>query len=504
MSRKRFFLAGLTSSYLMIGLNFMLTVISVPLALQYLTKAEFGVWALVTQFSAYLLLVDMGVSASIARLLADHKDDKTGPEYSRVFFSSFFVSGAQGLVLLGLGALAAWFAPALANIPNELRPVFSRILIGHVAVTAVCLVFRSLASPLWSHQRLDISNLGNAMGLVMNLIGLWAGLHSGMGLYGLLFGTVIGALPGLVIPFAACRFYGYYPPWPGLSHLGKTNFRELLCLSRDIFIFQLGSQMASATQIVLVSRFLSVESAAVWAIATKALTLGQQLCNRVMDASAAALTEMFVRGEDLRFRARFRDAVEITAWLAVMVGLAIVFFNTPFIDVWTGGKIIWPADANVWLAFLLLSTSVARCHLSLGGIVKQLSSLRWVQLVEASVMIGSGIFFIQRLGIGGILAASLLASAGVSLLSATVLSAKKFSLPSPMVLGWLFPAAVFLCAGSLLAWGLNSFAAAWIPRGWGLLADGCAFLLLGFSSFKICLRPEIQSEILRLLRLKSG
>jgi len=503
MSRKKLFLTGLASSYGLTGLNFLYTLISVPLVLRYLSQSEFGVWALVTQFSNYLLLIDLGVSASVSRLLADHKDHKDSSEYAKVFYSSFLVSGIQGLVLLGLGGLAAWLAPGLAKIPDELRGIFSCLLLGHVAVTAVSLAFRSLASPLWSHQRLDISNLGNALGLLLNLIGLGSGLHAGMGMYSLLLGAVLGAMPGLLVPFLACRIFGYYPKWPGFSHLKSSSFKELFLFSRDIFIFQCGTQMASATQIVLVSRFLSVESAAAWAIATKAFIFGQQLSNRVMDASAGALTEMFVRSEWMRFLTRFKDVVGITAWLSSLLGLGILFFNSPFVAFWTNGRILWPAHENVWLAFLLFSSGIARCYLCLGGIIKEMTSFRWIQLIEAAVMMGLAAWWLPHFGISGILAASLLGSAGVSLTIGVTLNSRRLSVSVGSIIAWLWPAFCFLAAGGLIAGGLDfvcPIQAAWTA---GLLIRSLVWLLLALLSFHFCLRPEIRREVFRFLRIKS-
>ncbi|NBV87777.1 MAG: hypothetical protein EBS01_16240, partial [Verrucomicrobia bacterium] len=182
MVRKKYFLTGLASSYVLIGLNFLFTALSVPLALHYLGKEEFGVWALVIQFCNYLLLVDLGVSASVSRLLADHKESKESAEYSKIFYSSFLVSAAQGLGLLVLGGGVAWIAPSLAKIPADLRPTFSLVLLAQAGFTGLSLAFRALASPLWSHQRLDVSNLGNGLGLLMNFLGLWLGLGMGWGL----------------------------------------------------------------------------------------------------------------------------------------------------------------------------------------------------------------------------------------------------------------------------------------------------------------------------------
>ena len=53
MSRLRKFTRSLLAGYLMLGANIFYTLASVPLALHYLGKAEFGLWALVSQICGY-------------------------------------------------------------------------------------------------------------------------------------------------------------------------------------------------------------------------------------------------------------------------------------------------------------------------------------------------------------------------------------------------------------------------------------------------------------------
>lgn len=505
MSRKKHFWTGLVSSYFLIGLNILYTLVSVPLVLHYLSQEEFGLWALIVQFSSYLLLIDLGVSASVSRLLADYKDRMDGPEYSRIFYSSFLVSLAQGVGLFALSVLVAWFAPTLANIPVVLRPIFSQLLVIQAGVTGLSLAFRSLASPLWSHQRLDICNLGNGLGLILSLGGLWAGLHAGLGLPSMILGSAMGVLPGLIIPFLACRHWGYYPRWSGWSPIFAADFRGLFNFSRDIFLFQLGCQMASATQIIVVSRFMSLESAAIWAVATKVFTYGQQFSNRILDSSAGALTEMYVRSEIPRLIARLGQLVEISAWLSAFLGISIVFFNTPFIRIWTQNRVLWPGGDNVWLALLLVSTCVARCHLSVGGITKEMATMRWIQLAEALVMLSIGVPLAQQLGFSGVLVASLLANAGVTLAVSQFLNGKRFHIPFLRMLAWLKPGCLVFVLGIIVDWALQIVPPLEKISFLRLSIQILILFLLGALSFGFCVRSEIRHEVFgRFHRNKEG
>ena len=100
LDRKNRFWAGLTAGYFAFGANLVYTLVSVPLALHFLSRAEFGLWVLVTQVAGYLMLLDLGMTSSVARFLADHKDSMEKGEYGnilqtgrRVFWAqSFFIS----------------------------------------------------------------------------------------------------------------------------------------------------------------------------------------------------------------------------------------------------------------------------------------------------------------------------------------------------------------------------------------------------------------------------
>ena len=54
MSRIGHFRRGVSTAYLLLGANVLYSLASVPLGLNYLSQAEFGLWAIVIQLSGYL------------------------------------------------------------------------------------------------------------------------------------------------------------------------------------------------------------------------------------------------------------------------------------------------------------------------------------------------------------------------------------------------------------------------------------------------------------------
>src|SRR6516165_3040763 len=126
--RLRRFLYATVSGYTHLVANVLYVLASVPLALHFLQKREFGLWAVVTQLGGYLQLIDVGMSASLSRHLVDHKDNRYSSEYGGIVKTGGLVLLAQGfLVLLG-GALLVLYGTPFLHIDSDLVRPFKFVM----------------------------------------------------------------------------------------------------------------------------------------------------------------------------------------------------------------------------------------------------------------------------------------------------------------------------------------------------------------------------------------
>ena len=93
--------------------------------------------------------------------------------------------------------------------------------------------------------------------------------------------------------------------------LSWERFWEVFRFSRDLFLLGLAAQLISASQLVLVSRLISLDAAAVWSVCMKSFAMAQLVVCRVLDFSAAGLAELVVWGEHERFRSRLASIVAL-------------------------------------------------------------------------------------------------------------------------------------------------------------------------------------------------
>ena len=414
MSRSKRFVSGLLSSYAAIGVNILYTIASVPLAFHYLDKEEFGLWALVTQLAGYLMLLEFGMTGSVARSLSDHKDHIEDGVYGNILRTGARVFAIQGFFVTLLGLAMAWFAPSLLNLPLRLQHPFALLMAAQALLNGCKLAMGSLASPLWCHQRLDLSNLAGSVSMLATFAVLWLGFHLGWHIYSLTVATAVGFMVGPGIIFFACRRLGFYPTREHRGHFDPQLFRELFHFGGGLFLMNLGTQLASASQVIVVSRLLGIEAATTWSVSTKIFGMAQQFVARVLDSSAGGLAEMVVRKESSQLQKRFRDLVSISAVMAVAASAGIALMNGPFIEIWTSGKVTWSPWNNVLLACVLFSTAVTRCHTSLVGITKQIRGMKFAYLLEGLAFVTLAVLLVPWTGLTGLLVAALVCNVGIT------------------------------------------------------------------------------------------
>lgn len=338
MSRFKRFAHSLISGYVLLGANMIYTLASVPLALHYLGKAEFGLWALATTLGGYIMLMDFGLGASVARILIDHKDDPRDGHYGGMIQTGLLVGMVQGALILLVGSVLAHFAGQLLDVDVGMRPALKWLMIGQCAVLALSSALRTFSHILSAHQRFDITNYGQAIVLGLGLAIMWVGFARGLGVYSFLLAQALTTAVIVVINLVGCLKLGLLPK---RGEWGKPTwhaFKGVFSYGNDIFIYSLGCQLINFGQSILLTRLIGLEAVTVWSVFTRIFVLLQQTIYRIFDYSSSAFAEMIVRGERELLARRFRQVVVLSTSLSVAAAAVFAVCNKPFVDAWTGGR----------------------------------------------------------------------------------------------------------------------------------------------------------------------
>jgi len=498
MSRVKNFSKAVFSGYALLGVNILYTLASVPLALHYLSKEEFGLWVLVTQVCNFnSLLIDLGMAGAMSRILIDHKDDKTNPAYGSVIQTGFLVLLVQGVLIAVVGGLISYWLPHWMAVPENHWSIFRSLVIWQCIMLAISFSTRIFVFILQAHQRYDIGNYSNIGGFVLSLGALWAGFYFNMGLYSLLLAGGASILVTGVYSFWKVWQLNLFPQKGCWGRPNRATFKELFFYGLDIFLLSIGQQLISASQVPVITKTLGLEAAAVWSIAIKFFVMVQQLVYRLFDFSAAAFSEMMVREERERLQMRFRDIVVLTGSVSVSVGLMMALCNQSFLHLWTRNRISWSIENDLLMSISLIVYAITRCHIGLAGLTKQILTMKYVYLTEGVAFAGLGLLLAPKFGLMGVILSGIVTNLIFSGIYGNYRTAKYFQIrKSELIVVWLRPSAwllLILSLAAIVVWNITHS----LTPFWQLLAGASMMgVVTSYCFWKVGLPSGIRKELL--------
>jgi len=407
VSRLQQFIQGLGSSWLATLATVIYSLLSVPIALKYLSVDEFGLFVLLLQVAGYFTLIEIGMSASTARILIDYKDNPNDGRYGSIILTGFCVFSTQAFIILAAGVIAAPLIVTMIGVPKAFDQIATQLLRWLAVTSALSLAFRMYGSVLYANKRLDLIHAFMGGNMLFSLAVLATILAVGGGLPGLVWLFVAQTVVAIFLPLFACHKLGLLPRKTCWGRPSMEKFRQLFGFGKDIFLVNLGNQVLEASQLIIVTRTMGLTAAAVWSISTKLFALVYQLITKIEGTAIVFFAEMMVRGEKDKLAARFRQIYQLTATVAVFALAAAVAINHPFVSAWAKPSLAWSVYLSALLAVFVLLSTLTRCGGDFIIHTKKIAAFRYVYFVEAVAFIVLALCLSTRFGFYGILGASL-------------------------------------------------------------------------------------------------
>ena len=443
MTRANRYLRSLGSNTILLLVNTAYTFITMPVALRSLGAGEFGVWIVASSMAGYLAMIDLGTSGATVRLLIDHKDHPENGTYGSLIKSALLVQAVQALLIFGVGlALTPWLAGWMKIAP-ALRHEFNVLWLWQVGLLSLNFLGRIGLQLLTAHQRLDVVNYATATSLLVSFGLLVILFQRGAGVYSLGFAQTLASLIVLGWTLFAAFRQGLFPTVRGT--INRLQLRCLFGFGSEIFFVALGMQFITGSQTFILTRWLGLEAAAIWAVMTKVFSLVSQLVWRMNVVAGPAFAEMLVRGEQEKLGRRYRSLFEMTMLAAVWAGLLLALGNRAFVDLWTNGRIQW-GPVNDWLLglwFVLLTQD--GCHNNMIFNTKRLGAATYMYFLEGLAFIALALLVVPRFGLPGMLVCSIVCTMFFTLNYGTRRVAALLGVPAWEVwIKWLKPSACLL------------------------------------------------------------
>ena len=383
-STKRIYLHGLVSSLSNLVVASFYSLIVVRLSLDYLGKSEYGLLSPVAQASAYISILDLGLTVAFGRILIDYT---TG---SKERYASALRTATLVFNLLGLiGFLAAvgicLFGAGLLSIPQELRTKFTRLMLAQGFLLFSTFALKPISSPLIANGKHYVVYWIGTVTMAVNGAIFWLALHEGMGIYSSLVGTTTATLLSAMLLW---RLSAPYRSTDGVrGSFDRTIFNEVFIFAKDSMVWQIGGQTMGSLPIILATAWFALNATADLSAGLKLVLLAVAVCTRFGDMSVTPLSLEFARGNEAAAARQMTRIAGISGGIGVFAAIYVICANPSFLAWWMLGKVSWTWHANLSAAIWIAILTVAQCLYGYAVISRQMKIIRWALLLECFIYV---------------------------------------------------------------------------------------------------------------------
>ena len=356
-------------SFLVKCCSIIISLLLVPLTLNYLNSYEYGIWLTLSSILIWVNYFDMGLANGLRNKLAEALaigDIQKGRIYvSTTFFLLFAIIS---IVLLGFFLLQGFINW------NQILNVDSQINLNSVIIvvfTFFCLtfVFKFIGNIFLAAQLSAVND----------------------------FLIFLGNL--LAYPFT---FYIKYPNLRPTIYLVKIKYaKDLLGLGLQFFIIQIGCLILFATANVMISQMFGPDQVTIYNLSYKYFSVLTMAFSIVISPLWSAITEAYVRKDFKWIQMVMKRMMSI--WLvSIIVGVFMLLFSGIVYRIWVGSEIAIPFSLSI---VVLIYVSLNAWTGMFASFVNGVGKLR----IQLYCTIFSSLFFIpvaiimgKLLGVGGV------------------------------------------------------------------------------------------------------
>ena len=419
--RERYRRAGLSAATALggRGLTTILSLLTVPLTLNYLGPERYGVWLTISSVIALLSFTDLGVGNGLLNAVtrSTARGDVTN---ARRQISSGLVLLTAVAVVLTLLAVACFpvvpWADVLAVSGRGAATEAGLAMAAWVACFLVGMPLGIATQVRLARQEGYIVHLTAAAGNVAAVGALLVGIAMQQGLPFLVVAMagpplVASAINGIVL------FRRDAPELsPSRSLADRRTGVSLLRAGFLFFVLQISIAVAFTSDTLVVAHVIGPTAVAEYGVTSRLFMIPAAIAGMALAPLWPAYGEAIARGDIRWARATFARSIKAGLLTAGPAAAVLVLFGLPIIALWVGVSVTPPFQLvlgfGIWVVLSTLGTSVAMLLNGAHEIRMQAAAAS----VMAIVNLALSIWLTSRIGVAGVIWATVIAYSAFVLL----------------------------------------------------------------------------------------
>jgi O-antigen/teichoic acid export membrane protein len=338
------------------GVSVLVSAASLALAVRYLGKERYGMWATASTLLSWLALANLGLGQGLTTRISTGLGRSDEGGIARAICSTYVIVTLVVAVLLAVGSVACaavpW--PAVFNVQSATAVAEARPMATIAVIATVLLLPLSVSgSVLAGYQRLDVVNVISTGSGLLGLAALYAATRAGVSL------PVLAAV--VLSPLALAHVANtVWVVRRGLVRISPALFsaaeaRSMLWVGGQFLVLQAITLIVFEAGALIIAQRLEASEVTPYAVTNRMMMLIVTVCNVALTPLWPAYGEAFARGDRAWVRRVFGRTLRAVGLVWVPLATVLVLAGPTIIRLWAGPAAVPSLSMLVALVFYALS-----------------------------------------------------------------------------------------------------------------------------------------------------
>lgn len=350
---------NILATFLIKGISVIISLLYVPITLNYLNPTRYGIWMTLTSIVAWMGIFDIGLGNGLRNKLAEALavNDKIR---ARKYVSTAYaiLSLIVTIVLVVFFIVNRWIDWTLVlNTTADYGEELKLLVIIVVTLFGLKFVLNLLSTVFTADQRPAFGSIFEVIGSAIGLLIIWILTFTNKTSL-VTFGLAAMLTPVIIYLSASLYFYKtrYSYLKPSSNSIDLSHAKDLTGLGLQFFIIQIAGLVIFQTSNILIAQFFSPAEVTPYNIIFKYYSVLTMIWAIVMTPLWSAFTQARVHN-DIEWIKRTINKLNKAMFLTVFIVLFMALGSIKIITVWTSGQII-VQPKMVWIFALYSLISI--------------------------------------------------------------------------------------------------------------------------------------------------
>lgn len=395
---------NIATSFLIKGGSILIGLVLVPLTINYISPAQYGIWLTLSSIISWFSFFDIGLGNGLKNKLAEAnalgQNEKCQVYVSTTYAILSIISFCVFLVFLCVNPFLNW--KKILNTTNYQGESLSIVALTIVGFFCISFIIQLINTILTAHHKSAKSSLISLIGSLLSLILIFLlTKYSDASLLKLVL--VMAGAPLLIQVVSSILLFknSFYDISPKLKLVNFKYAKELLSVGGVFFIIQIGALVLFQTDNIVITQLFGPEEVTTFNIAYKLFSVVIMLFTIIITPFWTAFTDAYAKKDMIWIKGIITKMQRY--WL-LLIGLTIcLLLISPFVfKLWVGNTVEVPLILSISMALYVIAYAWQTIHVFLLNGIGMVRLQLYLVVTSAVVNIPIAIFLGKKIGLAGV------------------------------------------------------------------------------------------------------